>query len=663
MKTKIFTDDQVSIGSSEGLSLYLPEIAPWHLLIEKKHDVFSVLDLNSEMGTIVNGHKITEETLLESGSIIKIGPYEIQFFIGPPVSAKTSQPAPPPLKEPAKPSPPPPLKEEPAEAKTPLKAEPVEAKSSAPLKPPSPPPELPPQPVETVDLQKPLDKPLKKGFWNTYAPPSKIKNLDDFITPSIGNLIEVNLAWKERILKTYHFSKSQDVHIGSDKKCEIYFPNMLNNPSYKLLTISGGAKIYISGSVKGVLFQGKKTRTSHALNNNQSLVLKPYEMVKLNFNSFLTVYVRLTNKPARPAMVGLLNLRLSESLALLFAFLLTGLLFFYGTLYAPAFLTKDIDFIEKDVRVAQVVFEKLPPKKTETKKVVKYDLNKPAKKTSRVSRLRKDIKKLTKRPAIKTTKKTPKKTAAPKTGKPGKIRAVAPGKKKNTKVKVGSARPGGSLKTGKQGSSAKTAAPDPTKVGLLGVFGGGGKLTQLDKGASGPGGLTGLATEYTGYGGTDEAYEGEGIGTKTKDLSSGGKGSSIIGISGIKTTGKGLGYAGTGTGSLGERGRLSMEFSTEDIDVSGEIDKEGILRVLTSNRSKFDRCYQVALNADSSIQGKLAMKWRISSSGRGRNALALTGIKNNRLRNCVANVLDSLNFPPPPSGQIPEVRFSFNFTL
>ena len=60
--------------------------------------------------------------------------------------------------------------------------------------------------------------------------------------------------------------------------------------------------------------------------------------------------------------------------------------------------------------------------------------------------------------------------------------AQAPGKKPRTKkVTVGSVRPGGSLKTGKKGSSAKTVAPDPSKVGLLGVFGGEGKLSKLDK--------------------------------------------------------------------------------------------------------------------------------------------------------------------------------------
>ena len=85
VKTKMFTDDQISIGSSEGLSLQLEGISPWHILIERKHDVFCILDLDSETGTLLNGQRITDETLISSGALITVGPYEIQFFVGPPV--------------------------------------------------------------------------------------------------------------------------------------------------------------------------------------------------------------------------------------------------------------------------------------------------------------------------------------------------------------------------------------------------------------------------------------------------------------------------------------------------------------------------------------------------------------------------------------------------
>ncbi|MCZ0932575.1 MAG: AgmX/PglI C-terminal domain-containing protein [Oligoflexia bacterium] len=706
IKTKIFTDDQISIGSSEGLNLQLEGLSPWHALIEKKHDIFCILDLNSETGTRLNGEKITDETPLQSGAVIHIGLYEIHFFIGPPVekTIKSEEPKPsapqptapidaqqaprpvapkPVVSKPSAPATPvfnervkagtpsvskvkPEVKPEPtATAPTEPEPAPAEPAPSVPTEPEpvttEPMPSAPPAP-EPATVFKQVKKPSKKGFWNTYAPLSRVKNLDDYLEPSIGNLIEVNVCWKERILKSYYFFKSGDVFVGGEKNCQIQFPNMQNQPAYKLLTIATGAQIYLSGAVRGVLFQGKNksTRVSHALKGNQSVTLKPYEMVRLDFNSDLKLYVRLMDKPPVPPLVGLLNLRVSEALALLFALLLTGLLFFYGALYAPSFLTEDIKFIEKDMRVAQVIFNKKPEKR----KVVKYDLkDKTVKAISpKKSKVRK---KRAKKTALKAPVKKPvKKIRTPKKGKQGKMSAVAKGRGKPTKkIKAGSSRPGGSIKTGKAGSSAKTVASDPTKVGVLGILGGGGKMDKLDKGASGPGGLVGLADQYTGAAGTADSYGGKGLGTKTKEMAS-GKGSAIQGISGIKTKGKGLGVSGSGRGGLGERGRMSMAFSTEDIDVSGEIDRGAILRVIKRNQNKFQRCYQLSLNQKASLQGNLTMKWMISGNGKGRNARAVeSGIDSRTLKNCVAGVLEGLVFPEPPSGQIPDVKFTFRFYL
>ncbi len=658
VKTKIFTDDQISIGSSEGLSLQLDGLSPWHILIEKKHDVFCILDLDSETGTLLNGERITEETLISSGSLITAGPYEMQFFVGPSVEKKASPPVEPKMRHPVEEK-----QEEAPEVSVPY------LKEGA-FKPEGPVLQAQGETSKKIDGEdsvSPVEQPskfAKKGFWNTYAPPSKIQNLDEFIEPSIGNLIEVAVCWKERILRTYHFSKGEDVFMGSSKNCQIKIPNMLSQASYKLLTIAQGAKVFLSQTVHGVLFQGKdeSTRSSYQLKGNQTVVLKPYEVVKLEFPYSLKVYVRLMNRPQEPPLVGLLNLRLSEAMALFLAFLLTGLLVFYGSLYAPVFLAEDTKFIEKDVRVAQVIFKK-PPKPTQ---VVKYNLGD---RTKKAEIIKKKVRVVKKRAVIKTIKRIKKprvkKISTPKKGRQGTMAAQAPGKKpQKKKVTVGSVRPGGSLKTGKKGSSAKTVAPDPTKVGLLGVFGGGGKLSQLDKGASGSGGLLGLAEQSTGFAGTEEAYEGDGIGTKTKDLGSGGRGSAIMGISGIRTKGKGLGRIGSGVGGLGKRGRMNIEFGTEDIEVAGEIDRAAILRVLKINKAKFDRCYQLGLIEKPSAQGGLGMQWLISPSGRGQRARAVKDpIRSKSLTNCVAGVLEKLNFPAPPSGQTPQVTFTFRFSL
>ena len=67
--------------------------------------------------------------------------------------------------------------------------------------------------IQRSSIQRP-SKPSQKGFWSTYAPLSKIKNLDEFLEPSIGNLIEVIVCWKERVLRSYHFFEAGYVFMG-----------------------------------------------------------------------------------------------------------------------------------------------------------------------------------------------------------------------------------------------------------------------------------------------------------------------------------------------------------------------------------------------------------------------------------------------------------------
>ena len=212
-------------------------------------------------------------------------------------------------------------------------------------------------------------------------------------------------------------------------------------------------------------------------------------------------------------------------------------------------------------------------------------------------------------------------------------------------------------------------APDPTKTGLLGVFGGGGKLAKLDTGATGStgGGLLGLAETSTGFAGTKEGYEGEGVGTKTKELATGGQGTALVGIKGIKTKGRGGNLLGKGRGtggSLGSRGRVNINIGADDIEIEGEIDKAGILRVIRRNRVKFDKCYQFSLQQQASLAGSLKMEWQILSSGSVRKARAIQdSVGSDSLSNCMGRVLSRLRFPAPPKGQIPKVSFRFVFSI
>ena len=721
LKVCPFTDDQISIGSGEGLSLKLKGIAPWHTIIEKKWDRYTIFDLGSDTGTVVNGQKIAGEQALESGSFFRIGPYEIQFFVGPPpVSSpapsssgqavrekKTASPVTPPLETPslssepppAKPASPPLRKPAPSSEIPSMKSPEPTLSKSVPISPKkevsfeeegtssvmsSPTESVPFSPEREVSSEiKVFKKPPGKGFWRTFAPSDKIQNLDEYLEPSVGNFIEVLVSWKNRILDSFHFHKRGQIYMGSSSDCEIPVSNLIRMKKYKLLEISEGARVCLDHGIKGALIQRKNNREGqeriiHPINH--SLVLKPYEIVRVDFKNLLRVYVRFKSKPTPPVPVGLLNLTFSESAALFFSLLTTGILLFYAGLYAPTFLQKEEDFLEQNIIQAVVKFERKyvpPPPKPEVVKMKLSDKTRAEKKKAIVKQVKKKTPRKKPKPVVirksRKPKVIPKKTAGikKKGKKPGKIATVAKGRKPPVKQKIaaGSARPGGSLKTGKSGSTAKTVAPDPTKTGLLGVFGGGGSLKKLDTGATGStgGGLLGLAETSTGFAGTREGYEGEGVGTKTKELATGGQGTALVGIKGIRTKGRGGNLFGKGKGrggSLGSRGKVNINIGADDIEVEGEIDREGIRRVILRNQLKFDKCYQFSLQQQSSLEGVIKMEWQILSNGSVRAVSAIRdSVGSSELVNCMRRTLSRLRFPPPPKGQIPKVAFPFSFSI
>ena len=92
--------------------------------------------------------------------------------------------------------------------------------------------------------------------------------------------------------------------------------------------------------------------------------------------------------------------------------------------------------------------------------------------------------------------------------------------------------------------------------------------------------------------------------------------------------------------------------------------KKTVLNSLELNKKKINKCYQQALQKRKSLQGLLVMQWNISLSGKGKNAKAIknrTGSK--ALEDCVAGVLENIDFTPHPQKQISKIHFPFQFSL
>ena len=562
----------------------------------------------------------------------------------PPVSP--TQPTPP-----APPVPPvPPVPQPQPQVKPALNQQSLEKTGYAPSPSTSPPPS--PTPSKESSL-----KPLSKG---TYAPESEIKDLSSYLSPGNGPVVEVVVAWKERVLSVHHFEDiKKEITFGSDPKADIFCPNLVGTPLYTLLDTKQNPAVFLSKGVKVSVRDHKGQYSFDKLSqqglitthgSQQVLPLGQGQLICLTFSSTLEVYVRYANRVQKAVTTGLFNFNFSEMMGLMMSFFFMSMLVFYVALFSPQFLDSKEELEEADIKKATIEFKK-------KKRIVKLKMtNKAQKKRTKLS-----IPNKSKKP-----KKT-KKVGIKKPGKQGRLGQVAAKPKSKSKKKtVTSARSGGAVHTKKAGAGPKSPRPDPTKVGLLGVFGKKGTQKVLDKAYSGTGELAGLADQATGYAGQKEAYSGEGIGTKFKNAGAGGKGSALIGVSsGIRTKGRGGGAKGYGRGgSLGQRGMVQLALGTSDWDVAGGVDKNAILRVIRRNKHQLEWCYEFALQKRPDMEGKVLLKWDILNERvRGVSVMNNT-TGDSALARCLMSRLKNFRFTGTglQKGQIGEVRIPFAVT-
>ena len=588
--------------------------------------------------------------------------------IAPPVEQQTSppvQPPPPPVQAPAPPvqAPAPPVQAPapPVQKKTPPPpvqppVPPVEQQASSPIQQPAPPEDLMRRDFRANPWKNflPLKPPMQ-----TFAPPSAVKDLDQAIPPGQGAVVEILVAWKERIIAVHHSKKNEIVTIGNHSSATIKVPNLFSSEPYSLVHSGQIAEVYIAKGMGGKIIRENKQVTFETalkkgvMTSSSSgacrLSLGQKEVLRVDMHPSLSVYIRYVSFSAKAPRALLFDFNEAELVGIGLALCFMLALFFFVGIYYPRFLVEEEKLDEKVIRMATIQLK--PPRPKLTRMSVKQQ------KKSR----RENI-------PVRAPKKSKKPVQIKKAGKkPGKIGAAASSrkKKKTRKKVVTSARQGASpIKSKKGGSGARSPKPDPTKVGLLGVFGKGGIQKQLDKVYSGAGELGGLADQATGSSGTKETYSGEGYGTKFKDAGAGGKGSNLIGISGVSTRGRGGGTKGFGRGGgFGSRGSVNLSFGTSAIDVEGSIDKAAVLRVVRSNRAQLERCHSSVLQKNPSIQGRVKVRWIIQDDRVVSAKVIGNESGSSALARCLVSRLKNWRFPGAVTkGDAGNVSFPFVFT-
>jgi len=671
-------------GSEVDVDLDSQEISAIHCLVEKRGLQYYLCDLGSAQGTFKNGQNVLDEPLA-SGDEFHIGPFKVIFFVGVPKPIHIQQTA---TSESLK-----------AAIVVVDKSHQSNQSDATSIKSETP------QPVATVvevneinnrveakeDSSKikntasttPIEKPViatafvsqrqthlsqsgkqrrhRKGH-RTYAPQSEFSTLSEIIKPGQGQLVEVIVSWKERILNTYHLNPFGHYISGPNK--EIQLPEGTVPRNWCLIDCTSGVTVRLSSDMKAEVH-----RTENILMLSESQYrLQQNEVVFVNFANGMSVAIRFAPRTKVIPMDSPVILTASEFTGILASLIFAVLISLIVSVLTPKGLKTD----DEVQRVAQVIFTKPPvevkppmppppPPQQPPKEVVKEppkikQPEPPQKIVVSDKQQEKKVKGDTKNPDAK----------AQKAESAGRAAEVKP---KDSKLKTKmftSTKQGGAIKTGdKAGANAQSKDPDPTNTGLLSAFGSGGARSALDKAYSGSGEALGAGEKATGASGFNENRAGNDLGSKFKDTGAGGKGTATQGIAGVGTKGLGTGMSAFGNGNgFGEKDRVAIQGGGAEAEFVGSIDREAVRRAVRDSLAAFKACYEREYKKDTRLEGKVSVSWEIHEKGIARNAKIIkdkSTINNYEVEECVRRRMLTIRFPEPPPGTVAEVVYPFTF--
>jgi len=173
---------------------------------------------------------------------------------------------------------------------------------------------------------------------------------------------------------------------------------------------------------------------------------------------------------------------------------------------------------------------------------------------------------------------------------------------------------------------------------------------------------TGAATTMVGRGSGGAGLRGLGMG-------GGGTGpGSLLGTGGGVGTGVGMGRGrGRGMGGIGAPGRMNAEVMVSVMRgtarVNGYLSAEQINRVVRANQAAIRYCYEVQVQRQPNLRGRVEINWRIDLSGRVTTArVARSSLGSGAVEGCIVRQVRRWRFPRPDGGEV-NVTYPFIFGL
>lgn len=707
---KQFLDSQIVLGRQPDLQLPLDgdAVAFIHAAIEERDGRWYLADLGSETGTKRNS-EVVLDVELQSGDVIEVADYRIEFFIGVP----RPKSAPPPVTASLPVMPPP----QPPSAPPPKAAPPPQAASEAPAKiatPPSPnsgsgtsgsgvAPRPPQRPTETAAKSAPgtpvvnvLEGTLgtdglavpssrsrlpraekRKKAHRTFAAPSRHSDIRQIVKPTKGTVIEVIVAWKERIIATRSFSGQHVVTVGSHPSCDLPVP-IMGAKLRKLPVVKVGSPAIVTmlPEMEVEVMRGQSVQVWAELQrinrltrdgNFTRLSLEQGELAKIDVGEGISIIVRYVAESPKPLAAPFFDLTNSEITGVILSLAMMAVLGLYANFYIPAQPLPPEAGLDEPLRTAVVIVKPTPPpppppppEPTPVRTVVEIP---PQPQPTPPPQ-----------PVVRATPAPVKQTVVPRqqqattvaqNNRPaGQAANPAPNRNQNAPRVQTSVKQGGAIKTtDKPAAQMQSRSKDASKSGIFSTFGAGAN-DRIAGSTTGAGALAGIAGANTGASGMNEDRQGTGLGSSIRDTGQGGTGTALDrGVRGGRgSLGSGTGASGLGQGGIGKLG-VKVQIGQEGAEVGGTIDKEAIRRVIRANLTAIQKCYERELNRTPDLVGKLVIEWDIGEQG----VVLRTGVRSNELgsrevANCLMARLKTWRFPEPPANEVVTVAYPFVFS-
>lgn len=632
----------IKIGRLPSAQLKLddPKVSRIHAVIEFSGSDVSLIDMGSTGGTAVNGAKV-HKVKLNHGDKVVLGDTQIVVGMGaaiasaavpataavaaavPRAAAGVGAPTLPPSAMPASA----PWGQPGAVATVAARAAPAGAR---PAMPPGMVPGMQPrfddgaaalEPVRRISQERLRSAAVESKPHPGLAPEEPMR-------PD-NRVLELRLYWGEVLLNVHHYSKPKRITIGESKKTDVFLSSEgLPQEAFPLVRyLDGDYVLTFTKQMEGEVELGGQVHSLQAIQGSSMArrdddlegsyqVKLPAEARAIVHWGGATFALRFVAPPKaipndffKSLDLNYLNILLA-SLFLHVAMVVTFIVYPYDT----ESLREDL--FDQPGRFASLILE--PPKETQSTK----DLLKKIQET--VDRKKQEV--VEEEMPKENTKQLKILTKVPKNVQP-------------------------------QKTQEQRAAEVKQRFSKLFTGAGGGGAGSL-LGGGGGGSLSGTLSNVIGTAGSGSATAGlAGLGIRGGALTGGGMGTSR-GIGGIGTSGR-LGGGGMAYGSgVGLGARKDVGISLETPVIMGALPKEAILKVIRQNQNQIRYCYEIQLQKQQDLEGRVKMKWVIGGTGDVvKVQVAETTMRSPPVENCIAEKIRGWKFPAPAGGGIVEVVY------